>query len=57
MVELATVLGEAVEVSLAGDSEDLELRREATNQRLAELPPRILEVSSWAEEECGIRLD
>ncbi len=58
MAEIAGVLEEAVEVALAGeDSEDLENRREATNQRLAAVPTNISAVSAWAEEECGIRLD
>lgn len=58
MREVADVLGEAVEVSLASDDvEDLELSREATNQRLAEIPSDISAITSWAEEECGIRLD
>lgn len=58
MQEVADVLADAVEVSLASDDvDDLELRRDATNQRLAEIPDQISEVSSWAEEECGIRLD
>ncbi|MGI9578985.1 MAG: hypothetical protein ACR2OH_12350 [Microthrixaceae bacterium] len=58
MGRIAEVLGEAVAVSLAGDeAEDLELRREATNQALAQIPAETSEVSAWAEEECGIRLD
>lgn len=58
MAEIARVLEEAVEVSLAGDdAEDLERRREATNQRLAAIPTNTSAVSAWAEEECGIRLD
>ena len=58
ITDVAKVLEEAVEVSLAPtDAENLDNRREATNQRLADVPEKISTISAWAEEECGLRLD
>ena len=60
METIASTLRDVVDVALAGenaDADDLELRRDAANQRLAEMPAHIAAVTGWAEEECGIRLD
>lgn len=60
MEAIASTLAEVVDIAMAGDEVDpdqLELRREAANERLAEMTDRIASVSGWAEEECGIRLD
>ena len=60
MEAIADVLAEVVAVAMAGenaDADQLELRREAANQQLAEIPAHVATVTGWAEEECGIRLD
>lgn len=60
MEAIAEVLAEVVDVGMAGGGAadtDLERRRERANQRLAEVSEHTAAVGSWAEEECGIRLD
>lgn len=60
MEAIASTLRDVVAVAMAGESADadeLELQRDAANQRLAEMPAHIAAVTGWAEEECGIRLD
>lgn len=60
MEAVVTLVGEVVEIRLASDDVDeaeLELRRERVNQDLAQITVHTAEVSTWAERECGIRLD
>ncbi|MCP4435805.1 MAG: hypothetical protein GY812_09985 [Actinomycetia bacterium] len=60
MAAINDTFAEVVDIALSGseaDPDELELRREAANQRLAEMPAHVAAVSAWAETECGIRLD
>lgn len=60
METIATTLRQVVDIAMAGDAADadeLELRRDAANQQLAGMTSHLAAVSTWAEKECGIRLD
>lgn len=60
MEAVADALSEAVGVAMtdeAADPDDLELRRESVNEQLGRVTANVAAVSSWAERECGIRLD
>lgn len=60
MQAVADALSQAVGVAMAGDGTDpdrLELRREAVNTQLGTVTTNVAAVSTWAEQECGIRLD
>jgi hypothetical protein len=55
VVQIVDLLADDVEGST--DAGDLERRREQLNDELAELDQRSERVSTWALEECGLRLD
>ncbi len=55
VVEIVDLLGE--EASGEGDAGELERRRDRLNDDLGELDQRSRRVTTWALEECGLRLD
>lgn len=60
MTAVADALEQVVDVALTGsdaDPDDLELRREAVNEQLGRVTSNVTAVTSYAESECGIRLD
>ncbi|MEZ5348195.1 MAG: hypothetical protein R2714_03210 [Microthrixaceae bacterium] len=60
MEAVADALRSAVDITLDSDSadpDDLELRREELNERLGRLAAELQSISSFAETECGVRLN
>ncbi len=55
VVQIVDLLAD--EASGSSDAGDLERRREQLNDDLAELDRRSQRVSSWALQECGLRLE
>lgn len=55
VVEIVDLLAD--ETTGSGDAGELERRRDQLNDELAELDQRSERVSTWALQECGLRLD
>jgi hypothetical protein len=55
VVEIVDLLAD--ETNGSGDAGELERRRDQLNDELAELDQRSERVSTWALQECGLRLD
>jgi hypothetical protein len=55
VVEIVELLAD--ETTGSGDAGELERRRDQLNAELAELDQRSERVSTWALQECGLRLD
>ncbi len=55
VVEIVELLAD--ETTGSGDAGELERRRDQLNDELAELDQRSERVSTWALQECGLRLD
>ncbi len=58
MLEISDTMAAVVELnSSSSDTSEDELKREQVNARLGRVIEHTTAVGSWAEEECGIRLD